>query len=99
MERRCEIGLRRALGATKGQIRVQFPAEAALLALAGGISGVAIGAAATAVYVHSKHWPAIIPVQAWAGGLAAAVIIGALAALLPAVRAARLSTTEALWSV
>jgi putative ABC transport system permease protein len=98
LERRSEIGLRRALGATKGQIRAQFLAEAILLALAGGITGVAIGAAATAIYAHGKHWPAVIPFQAWAGGLAAAVIIGALAGLLPAIRAARLSPTEALWS-
>jgi putative ABC transport system permease protein len=99
LERRSEIGLRRALGATKGQIRAQFLAEAILLALAGGITGVAVGAAATAAYAHSKHWPAVIPLQAWAGGLAAAVIIGALAGLLPAIRAARLSPTQALWSI
>jgi putative ABC transport system permease protein len=98
LERRSEIGLRRALGATKGQIRAQFLAEAILLALGGGITGVAIGAAATAIYAHGKHWPAVIPFQAWAGGLAAAVIIGAIAGLLPAIRAARLSPTEALWS-
>jgi putative ABC transport system permease protein len=99
LERRSEIGLRRALGATKGQIRAQFLAEATLLALAGGITGVAIGAAVTATYAHGKHWPAVIPVQAWLGGLAAAVLIGALAGLLPAIRAARLSPTEALWSI
>jgi putative ABC transport system permease protein len=99
LERRSEIGLRRALGATKGQIRAQFLAEAILLAVAGGVTGVAIGAAATAAYAHGKHWPAVIPVQAWAGGLAAAILIGALAGLLPAIRAARLSPTQALWSI
>ena len=99
LERRSEIGLRRALGATKGQIRAQFLAEAILLALAGGITGVAVGAAATAIYAHAKHWPTTIPAQAWAGGLAAAIIIGALAGLLPAIRAARLSPTQALWSI
>jgi putative ABC transport system permease protein len=99
LERRSEIGLRRALGATKGQIRIQFLAEAILLSLAGGAAGVAIGAAATAIYTHGHHELLVIPPQAWAGGLAAAVVIGAAAGLLPAIRAARLSPTQALWTV
>jgi putative ABC transport system permease protein len=99
LERRSEIGLRRALGATRGQIRAQFLAEAILLSLAGGAAGVAIGAVATAAYAHGRGEAVVIPLQAWAGGLAAAVIIGALAGLLPAIRAARLSPTQALWIV
>ncbi len=99
LERRSEIGLRRALGATRGQIRTQFLAEAILLSLAGGVVGVTIGAAATAVYARAHGEAVVIPPQAWAGGLAAAVIIGALAGLLPAIRAARLSPTQALWSM
>ena len=99
LERRQEIGLRRALGATKGQIRAQFLTEAILLALAGGASGVTAGAAATAIYAHLKGWAVIIPAEAWAGGLAAAVLIGALAGLLPAIRAARLSPAQALWTL
>jgi putative ABC transport system permease protein len=99
LERRSEIGLRRALGATRGQIRAQFFAEAILLSLAGGVIGVIAGAAATAIYAHAKHEAVVIPPDAWAGGLAAAVIIGALAGLLPAIRAARLSPTQALWSI
>jgi putative ABC transport system permease protein len=99
LERRQEIGLRRALGATRGQIRAQFLAEAILLALAGGAAGVAIGAAATAGYARGHGEIIVIPPQAWAGGLAAAVIIGALAGLLPAIRAARLSPTQALLTV
>jgi putative ABC transport system permease protein len=99
LERRQEIGLRRALGATRGQIRIQFLAEAILLSLAGGAAGVAIGAAATAVYARGHHELLVIPAEAWAGGLAAAVVIGALAGLLPAIRAARLSPTQALWSI
>jgi putative ABC transport system permease protein len=98
LERRQEIGLRRALGATKGQIRTQFLAEAILLALAGGAAGDIAGAAATAVYAHAKGWAIVIPPEAWAGGLAAALLIGALAGLLPAIRAARLSPTQALRS-
>jgi putative ABC transport system permease protein len=97
LERRSEIGLRRALGATQGQIRTQFLAEAILLAVAGGAAGVITGSAATAIYAHAKGWAVVIPPQAWAGGLAAALLIGAAAGLLPAIRAARLSPTEALW--
>jgi putative ABC transport system permease protein len=99
LERRQEIGLRRALGATRGQIRTQFLAEAILLALAGGAAGVITGAVSTAVYAHAKGWATVIPPEAWAGGLGAALLIGALAGLLPAIRAARLSPTEALWTM
>jgi putative ABC transport system permease protein len=96
LERRSEIGLRRALGATRGQIRAQFLAEAILLSLTGGVAGVALGAAATAAYARSHAEAVVIPAQAWTAGLAAAVIIGALAGLLPAIRAARVSPTQSL---
>jgi putative ABC transport system permease protein len=99
LERRSEIGLRRALGATRRQIRAQFLAEAIMLSLAGGAAGVIAGAAATALYARAHGQAVVIPPDAWAGGLAAAIVIGALAGLLPAIRAARLSPTEALWSV
>jgi putative ABC transport system permease protein len=99
LERRQEIGLRRALGATKGQIRIQFLAEAVLLSLAGGVAGDILGGAATAIYAHAKGWPIVIPPEAWAGGIGAALVIGAVAGLLPAIRAARLSPTQALWSL
>ena len=99
LERRSEIGLRRALGATRGHIRTQFLAEAVALSLIGGMAGIIAGAAATAIYAHGKGWATVIPTDAWAGGLAAALLIGALAGLLPAIRAARLSPTEALWSI
>jgi putative ABC transport system permease protein len=99
LERRSEIGLRRSLGATKRQIRGQFLAEAILLALFGGAAGVAAGAISTIVYAHLKHWTAVVPVGAWVGGFGAAILIGAIAGLLPAIRAARLSPTEALRTV
>jgi putative ABC transport system permease protein len=99
LERRSEIGLRRALGATKGQIRSQFLAEAILLALLGGAVGVTAGALATAIYASGKQWAIVIPTLAWAGGLGAAFAIGAAAGLLPAIRAARMSPTEALRTV
>jgi len=99
LERRSEIGLRRALGATKGHIRVQFLAEAVLLALIGGAVGVGAGALSTAIYASTKHELVVIPTLAWAGGIGAAVFIGAVAGLWPALRAARMSPTQALWSM
>jgi putative ABC transport system permease protein len=99
LERRSEIGLRRALGATKGDIRIQFLSEAMLLALIGGVTGVIAGVASTAIYAHARGWAVVIPAIAWAGGIGAAALTGALAGLLPALRAARMSPTEALWSV
>jgi putative ABC transport system permease protein len=99
LERRSEIGLRRALGATKGNIRTQFLTEAILLGLLGGAVGVGAGAAATAIYASTQHWAIVIPPLAWAGGFAAALAIAAIAGLLPAIRAARMAPTQALWSM
>jgi putative ABC transport system permease protein len=96
LERRAEIGLRRALGATRGQIRLQFLAEALLLAALGGTGGVVIGIVVTAVYATIQKWPAIVPAWATAGGVGATLLIGAIAGLYPAIRAARLAPTEAL---
>jgi putative ABC transport system permease protein len=99
LERRSEIGLRRALGATRGNIRTQFLTEAILLAVIGGAVGVVFGTISTAVYASTKHWMIVIPVLAWGGGIGAAIVIGAIAGLWPALRAARMSPTEALWSL
>jgi putative ABC transport system permease protein len=99
LERRSEIGLRRALGATRPQIRTQFLCEAIALALFGGAAGVLTGALATLIYASGRGWTTVIPAEAWAGGIAAAIAIGGIAGLLPAMRAANVSPTEALRTV
>jgi putative ABC transport system permease protein len=96
IERRSEIGLRRALGATKAHIRRQFLTEAIMLSATGGVVGVILGAIVTAIYATTKHWKIVIPPVSIVGGLLAALIIGAIAGLYPAARAARLPPTEAL---
>ena len=96
LERRAEIGLRRALGATRGQIRVQFLTESLLLAALGGIAGTVLGSLLTAAYAISQHWPATTPAWAVTGGVTATIAVGAVAGLYPAIRAAHVSPTEAL---
>lgn len=99
LERRPEIGLRRALGARAVHIGVQFLGESVLLSLLGGLTGIALGAAATAGYASIQGWILVVPVLAVAGGVAVALLLGAFAGLYPAVRAARLAPAAALRSV
>ncbi|WKK24295.1 ABC transporter permease [Streptomyces olivoreticuli] len=96
LERRHEIGLRRSLGATRGQIRIQFVTESLLLSGLGGLAGVVLGSVATYIYAVSGGMPWVVPPWAVAGGFAATLFIGTVAGLYPAVRAARLSPTLAL---
>jgi putative ABC transport system permease protein len=96
LERRAEIGLRRSLGATRGQIRIQFLAESLLLSALGGLAGVLLGVAVTTAYATTQSWPTEVPAWALGGGLTATLLIGALAGAYPAVRASHLAPTEAL---
>ncbi len=96
IERRNEIGLRRALGATRAHIRRQFLTESLLLSVMGGIGGVALGILVTWIYARSQGWDVVVPTLAVVGGMVAAVVIGGIAGLYPAMRAARLAPTEAL---
>jgi putative ABC transport system permease protein len=99
LERRSEIGLRRALGATRRHVGEQFLSESLLLSALGGLVGTVIGVAATAAYATSQHWSVVVPPLAIYGGLGAALVIGAVAGLYPSLRAARLSPTDALRTV
>ncbi|HYN97778.1 MAG TPA: ABC transporter permease [Pilimelia sp.] len=96
LERRAEIGLRRSMGATRGQVRTQFLAESLLLSALGGAGGVLLGIAVTAGYAVFQGWPTVVPAWAILGGIGATLLIGGLAGLYPAIRAARLPPTEAL---
>ena len=96
LERRAEIGLRRALGATGGQICQQFLAESLLLAGMGGLAGAAVATLVTAAWSWWRSWPVAMPLWALAGGVVVTLLVGAVAGLYPAVRAARLAPTEAL---
>lgn len=96
LERRAEIGLRRALGASRGHIRLQFLTESLWLSALGGGVGVLLGAAITAGYAIHQRWPVVVPPWATLGGIAATLVIGCVAGLYPAMRASRVAPAAAV---
>jgi putative ABC transport system permease protein len=96
LERRTEIGLRRALGATRRHISLQFLTESAMLAAIGGVTGLLLGAGATQIYALTKHEPFVVPLYALITAPVAGFLIGVVAGIYPAAKAAQLSPTEAL---
>nr|WP_123671022.1 ABC transporter permease [Actinocorallia herbida] len=96
LERRAEIGLRRALGATRRHVLAQFLTESLLLSALGGVGGTLLSAAITAGYAVSQGWPIAIPLWSLPAALGVTLLIGVVAGLYPATRAARLSPTAAL---
>lgn len=96
LERRAEVGLRRALGATRGHVRGQFLVESLLLSALGGIGGTLLGVGVTGLYAYTRGWPTVVPAWAMGAGLVATLLIGVVAGLYPAVRASRLAPTVAL---
>ncbi len=98
LERRAEIGLRRALGATRGHIRMQFLSESLLLAGIGGGGGALLGITVTGVYAMTQGWSPVVPGWATLGGFSTTLVIGVLAGLYPAMRASRVAPAEALSS-
>ena len=99
LERRMEIGLRRALGAARRHIRRQFMGEAVLLAGMGGVLGAAVGVGVTAVFAAARGLALTVPLPGLGGSVLAALAAGALAGVYPAVRAARIPPAEAVRSL
>lgn len=96
LERRSEIGLRRALGASRGQIRIQFLTESLVLSAMGGAVGTLLGCATTFGYAAYRGWPPVLPLTTAVVGLASAVVVGLAAGVYPSIRAARQPPADAL---
>ena len=96
IERQNEIGLRRALGATRFHIGIQFISESLLLSFIGGVLGIILGIFATALYTTLREWTLVIPGYVILGGIVSSILIGGLAGFYPALRAANMSPTDAL---
>lgn len=96
LERRREVGLRRALGAPRAAIAAQFLIEAVVLCLRGGLLDAGTGAAVSTFWAGHQGWPAVVPAQTPVGAVVAALVTGVLAGLAPSLRAAGLPPAAAL---
>lgn len=96
LERRSEIGLRRALGATRRHIGLQFLVESATLTTIGGVTGASLGAAITYLYAQHQGWTVAVPTNILAAAVGAALALGAIAGLYPAARAATMHPADAV---
>ena len=99
MERRGEIGVRRALGARTGQIGLQFVLEAGFIGLFGGVMGVGLGTYAVFCFAAYNAIQFAIPVWVLAAGPGLSILVGMLAGLYPSLKAARQSPTVTLRAV
>jgi putative ABC transport system permease protein len=96
-ERRHEIGLLKALGASTAQIIAIFIAEAAVLSTLGGVAGLVVGGMAVKIFVGIyPTFPAVTPPWAVAASLAVSIVVGLFFGVVPARRASRLDPVQAL---
>jgi len=95
-ERTREIGVRMSLGATRGQILLQFLIEAVTLTLIGGGIGILLGWVTSSIVSHFAGWPALVSWPVIVGGLLFSMIIGVIFGILPANKASRLDPIESL---
>lgn len=95
-ERTREIGIRKALGASRGKILLQFLIEAMMLTLIGGIIGIALGVGGAFIVSSFAHWPPLISLKVIVGGVLFSMSLGIVFGLLPANKAAKLEPIEAL---
>ena len=98
LEPRQEIGLGRALGATRKHIRLQFLFKPILLSALGGIAGTVLGWLITAFAAYQNGWELAIPLPVLAAGISVTILVGAIAGVLPAIRASKTPPTAALAS-
>ncbi|UJM29009.1 ABC transporter permease [Bacillus aerophilus] len=95
-ERTREIGIRKALGATRAQILVQFLIESVVLTLIGGLLGIALGFGGASLVSLFAGWPSLVSWQIVCGGVLFSMLIGIIFGLIPANKAARLDPIESL---